>query len=74
MQLRRKWSKKLPPNFKLRWPKIWNKHWSKKEASFMWIVWNKAIKVITRRVKMDGSIDEVCALCEREVESVIHRF
>jgi hypothetical protein len=25
-------------------------------------------------VKVDGSIDEVCALCEREVESVIHRF
>jgi hypothetical protein len=40
----------------------------------MWIVWNKAIKVMTRRVKVDGSIDEVCALCEREVESVIHRF
>jgi hypothetical protein len=42
----------------------------------MWIVWNKAIKVITRRVKVDGSIDEVwaMALCESEVESVIHRF
>jgi hypothetical protein len=74
MESKKKWSNKVPPNFKLRWPKIWNKDWSKKEASFMWIVWNKAIKVITRSVKVDGSIDEVCALCEREVESIIHRF
>ncbi len=52
----------LMSSFKLRGANTWNKMCSKKEASFIWAIWNKAMALNLWRVKMDGLINQGCLL------------
>jgi hypothetical protein len=45
-------------SFKLRGANTWNKMCSKKEANFIWAIWNKAMTLNLWRVKMDGLINQ----------------
>jgi hypothetical protein len=40
---------------------IWCKMPSRKKASFMWALRNKAIAVNTRRAKVNNSINQTCS-------------
>ncbi len=70
----KRWVGPLPFTFKLRWINIWCKMPSRKEAGFMWALWNKVIVVNTWRVKVDNSINQTCSLCSNEKKSTLHRF
>jgi len=62
----KRWVGVLPFIFELRWMNIWCMTRSRKEASFMWALWNKAIIVNTWKAKVDNSINQTCPLCNNE--------
>jgi hypothetical protein len=70
----KRWVGALPFTFMLRWMNIWCKMWSRKEAGFMWALWNKAIAINIWRVKVDKSINQTCPLCDNENKSMLHKF
>jgi hypothetical protein len=39
----KRWSGLLPLSYRLRWNNTWHRYCSKKEASFIWAIWNKVI-------------------------------
>lgn len=51
-----------------------NAYCSRKEASFIWIVWNKAVAVNLWRVKTNGLINQACLLCGNGKESIMHQL
>jgi hypothetical protein len=54
----KRWVGVLPFIFKLKWMNILCKTRNRKEAGFMWALWNKEIVVNTWRVKVDKSINQ----------------
>jgi hypothetical protein len=52
----------FPFTFKLKWMNIWYKMRNRKEAGFMWALWNKSIVVDICKVKVDNSINQTCPL------------
>jgi hypothetical protein len=54
----KRWFELLMFSFKLRGANTWNKMCSKREASFIWAIWNKAMALNLRRIKMDGLINQ----------------
>jgi hypothetical protein len=70
----KRWIRVFFFTFKLRWTNIWCKMQSRKEAGFMWALWNKPIAVNTWRAKVDNSINQTCPLCSNGEESMLHKF
>jgi hypothetical protein len=58
----KRWFKLLSSSFKLKWANTWNKMCSKKEASFIWVIWNYAMALNLWKVKVDGLINQGCLL------------
>jgi len=54
----KQWDGLFPHNFKLKWNNMWSKPRSKKEARFIWAIWNKTIVVNVWRVRVNISIDD----------------
>jgi len=54
----KKWDGLFPHNFKLKWNNMWSKRRSKKEARFIWAIWNKTIVVNVWRARVNISIDD----------------
>jgi hypothetical protein len=70
----KRWIGVLLLPFKLKWTNIWCKMQSKKEVSFMWALWNKAITVNTWKAKVNNSINQTCPLCTNGEKSTLHKF
>ncbi len=60
--MEKRWFELLPSSFKLKWANTWNKMCSKKEASFIWAIWNNAMALNLWRAKVDGLINQGCLL------------
>jgi hypothetical protein len=54
----KRWFEQLLSSFKLRGANTWNKMCSKKEASFIWAIWNKAIALNLWRIQVNGLINQ----------------
>jgi len=54
----KRWVRVFPFTFMLKWMNIWCKMQSRKEACFVWALWNKAIVVNIWRVKLNNLINQ----------------
>jgi hypothetical protein len=61
-------------SFKLRWMNTWHKQRSKKEAAFIWAVWNKAVAVNLGEPKQPALRLKAASYGWEEEESIMHRF
>jgi len=46
----------------------------RKEAAFMWAIWNKDVAINSWRAKVDDSIIQTYPLSQCKVKTAIHRF
>jgi hypothetical protein len=70
----KRWYGLLPLSYRLRWNNTWHRYCSKKEASFIWAMWNKVMAVNVWRAKANNEIDRGYVLCGDVEESVPHGF
>jgi len=60
----KRWVRVLPFSFMLRWMNIWCKTRTRKEAGFIWALWNKAIVVNIWRIKVDNLINQTLPIMQ----------
>jgi hypothetical protein len=70
----KRWFGLLPLSYRLRWNNTWHRYRGKKEASFIWAIWNKVMAVNVWRAKANNEIDRGCVLCGDVEKSIPHRF
>ncbi|KAG0555167.1 hypothetical protein KC19_12G149200 [Ceratodon purpureus] len=69
-----KWPGLLPQTFKAEWQDVWRPVRPQKDAAFLWSIYHKAVAVNSWRHQIDPGIDPICSLCQREEETLLHRF
>jgi hypothetical protein len=58
----KRWFGLLPSCYRLKWNNTWHKYRNKKEASFIWAIWNKVVVVNMWKAKINNKIDHGCVL------------
>lgn len=54
---------------------VWDKTWTRKEGTFIWSIWHKAMAVNTWCVMFIKDIDDKCCMCNNDIlKAIAHMF